>query len=156
MDVTLLCPFMVLENHMWLNGPILICARICVALVTSRIEFSLLLIVFSNSIPLYKGAIIFFEKGSQIYKKSASIKLRPPYFGNKNFMTPPSPIHLIPKQALNKTNTLSVVIFWLPTFWSSTILWSPIFLSKNLWHPQYIWDPHSEENDSPLKPIEGL
>ena len=28
------------------------------------------------------------EGGSQIYKKSASIKLRPPYFGNKTFMTP--------------------------------------------------------------------
>ena len=42
------------------------------------------------------GAIIFFRRGSQIYKKLASIKLRPPYFGNKNFMTPPSPIHLTP------------------------------------------------------------
>ena len=41
------------------------------------------------------------EGGSQIYKKSASIKLRPPYFGNKKFMTPSSTVHLCfpPKQA---------------------------------------------------------
>ena len=58
------------------------------------------------------------EGGSQIYKKSAWIKLRPPYFGNKNFKTPHHRYTLPHKQAkivlksvfLNKINTLSVVI----------------------------------------------
>ena len=46
------------------------------------------------------------------------------------------------KVGINKIATPSVVILWLPTFWSSKILWpSPIFLSKKLWFPQYIWDP---------------
>ena len=33
---------------------------------------------------------------------------------------------------LNKINTLFTVILWLLTFWSSNILWPPIFLSKNM------------------------
>ena len=40
--------------------------------------------------------------GCQIYKKSASIKLQPPYFGNKKFSEPPPPHHqytLPPEQA---------------------------------------------------------
>ena len=107
-----------------------------------------------------QGTIIFFRWGSQIYKKSASIKLGPPYFGNKNFITLPSPIHLTPKQAkivlksiifLNKINTLSVVILWCPTYWSSKILWPLIFLSKIYDSPHIFWTPPSKENDSPLK-----
>ena len=85
------------------------------------------------------------------------MKLQFPYFGNRNFMTP-SLIHLPPKQAkialksvfLNKINTVSVVILWLPTFWSSKILWPPIFLFKNVWLPVYLGPP-SEENASPLR-----
>ena len=38
--------------------------------------------------------------GPQIYKKSASIELRPPYFGNKFFMTPHHRYTLPPKQAI--------------------------------------------------------
>ena len=65
-----------------------------------------------------RGLAFSLEGGSQIYNKSASIKLRPPYFGNKNFMTPHHRYTLPPKQAkivlksvfLNKINTLSVVI----------------------------------------------
>ena len=80
----------------------------------------------------HKGAVIFFGGGSQIYKKSPSIKLRPPLFLQQNFYGPPTNTPP-PNQAkivlksifLNKINTLSVVILWLPTFWSSKILWPP-------------------------------
>ena len=48
-----------------------------------------------------EGAGIFFQRGSQIYKKSALIKLRPPYFGNKHFMTRHHRYTLPPKQAKN-------------------------------------------------------
>ena len=36
-----------------------------------------------------EGVGIFFQRGSQIYKKLVLIKLQPPNFGNKKFMTPP-------------------------------------------------------------------
>ena len=112
-----------------------------------------------------KGLSFSSEEGSQIHKKSASIKLWPPYFGNKHFMTPHHRYTLPPKQAkivlksvfLNKINTLSVVILWLPTFWSSKILWTPYFSFQKIMIPQYIWDPpHSEENDSPLTSMKFL
>ena len=59
-----------------------------------------------------KGAIIFFGRGgegSQIYKKSESIKLRPPDYGNKIFMAPVTvtPYHL---------NMLK--LYWNPSFWT--------------------------------------
>ena len=93
----------------------------------------------------------FLRKGeSQIFPKLASIKLRPSHFGNKIFMTPitdtPYPLKqakILLKSVFFEQNkhTLSVVILWLPTFWFLIILWPPIFLSKHLWLPQYIWDP---------------
>ena len=103
------------------------------------------------------GAIIFFGRGSQIYKKSASIKLWPPYFSNKNFTTPHHRYTLPPKQAkivlksvfLNKVNTLSVVILWLLHFGHQK-LYDPLVFFPKIYDPQYIWDPHSEENDGPL------
>ena len=62
------------------------------------------------------GDLIFFGRGSQTYKKSASIKLWPLYFGNKNFITPhhqytlPPQVEIILKSVfLNKINTLSVL-----------------------------------------------
>ena len=45
-----------------------------------------------------RGLAFCSEGGSQIYKKSASIKLRPPISATK-ILWPPSPIHLTPKQA---------------------------------------------------------
>ena len=73
-------------------------------------------LVASTTFP--QEASIFFGRGSQIYKKLALIKLQPPHFSNKNFMTPHHRYTLPPKQAkivlksvfLNKINTLSVVI----------------------------------------------
>ena len=105
------------------------------------------------------GTIIFFGREAQIYKKSASIKLRPPYFGNKKFMTPHHWYTLPLKQAkvvlksvfLNKINTLSVVILWLPTFWSWKIVWPLIYFSfQKFVAPSIIGPEPSKENDSPL------
>ena len=91
------------------------------------------------------GAGIFWHGGSQINKKSASLELwPPPYFGNKFFDPPPitdtpyplNRLKLYWNQVfLNKINTLSVVILWLPTFCHQKFYDSPIFLSKNLWPP---------------------
>ena len=87
-------------------------------------------------------------KGVPNLQKVGVNKIAIPHFGNKNFMTLHHRYTLPPKKAkivlksifLNKISTLSVVTLWLPTFWSSKILWSPYF-SKNLWPPpQYIWD----------------
>ena len=107
------------------------------------------------------GSWHFLRKGAPNYKKSASIKLRPPILATKNY-DPPPPHHrytLTPKQAkivlksvfLNKIDTLTVVILWLPTFGSSKTYDPPIFFPK-IYDPQYIWDPPSEENASPLRP----
>ena len=107
--------------------------------------------------PLFYGAIISFGRGPKFTKTSVSIKLRPPYFGNKNLMTPPHHRYTLrPKQAKivlksvfsNKINTLSVVILWLPIHFDHQKFYDPpIFLSKLLW-PQYKWysfppSPHS-------------
>ena len=105
------------------------------------------------------------EGRSQIHKKSASIKLRPPppppISATKNFMTPHHRSTLPPKQAkivlksvfLNKINTLSVVILWLPSLWSSKILWPPIFFFPKFMTPQYIWDPLPKKMPAPLYTI---
>ena len=54
----------------------------------------------------------FLWKGvSQIYKKSASIKLQPRYFGINNFMTPPPLIHLT--LPLNRLK-----LYWNQSFWT--------------------------------------
>ena len=55
---------------------------------------------------------------------------------------------------LNKIKTISVIILWLPTFWSSNILWPRYFSFQKCMILQYIWDPPpSEENASPLNGI---
>ena len=95
-----------------------------------------------------EGAGIFFQRGSQIYKKAASIKLRPPPppFWQHQFYDPhitdtPYPLNrlkiVLKSVFLNKINTthVSVVILWLPTFYDP-----PIFFPKK-YEPQYIWDP---------------
>ena len=52
---------------------------------------------------------------------------------------------------LNKINTLSVVILWLPTFWSSKILWPPYFSFQKFMTPSIFGTPlPSEENAIPL------
>ena len=61
--------------------------------------------------------------GSKIYKKSMSKKLRPPILAAKKLCPPHHRYNLPQKQAkivsksvfLNKINTLSMVILWLPT-----------------------------------------
>ena len=63
-------------------------------------------------------------------------------------MTPHHRYTLPPKQAkivlksvlLNKINTLSVVILWLPTFWSLKF-YDPLFFFPKIYELQYIWDP---------------
>ena len=106
------------------------------------------------------GGWHFLQKGGLKFTKSWRRKTCDPLISATKILWPPHRYTLPPKQAkislksafLNKIKKLSVVILWLPTFWLSKILWPPpIFLSKNLW-PQYIWDPPSEENASPLRP----
>ena len=106
----------------------------------------------------------FLWKGrSQIYKKSASIKLQPPILATK-ILWPPHHRYTLPsKQAKivlkvfsNKINTLSVVILWLPTFWSSKNFMTPLFFFPKIYDPQYIWDPPSRENASPLRGVSTL
>ena len=47
-----------------------------------------------------------------------------------------------------------MIILWLPTFWSSKILWPRYFSFQKCMIPQYIWDPPpSEEIASPLNGI---
>ena len=95
------------------------------------------------------GAIIFFRRGVPNLQKVGVDKTATPYFDNKNFMTPHHWYTLPRKQAkivsksvfMNKVNTLSVVILWLPTFWSSKILWPPYFSFQKFMTPQYILDP---------------
>ena len=108
------------------------------------------------------GAVIFFGRGSQIYKKSAPIKLRPPISATK-ILWPPSLIHHTPKQAkivlksvfLNKINTLSVVILWLPTFLSSKILWPPYFSFQKFMAPCIFGTPPILKNFLNSGPIFG-
>ena len=99
----------------------------------------------------------FLRKGSPKFPKSFGInKIVTPLFCNKYFMTPITDTPYPLKQAkivlksvfLNKINRLSVVILWLPTFWSSEILWPPYSsLQKFMTPPVYFGPPHSEEND---------
>ena len=113
----------------------------------------------------FRGLSFSSEGGSQIYKKSASIKLQPPPpFRQQKFYDPHHRYTLPPKQAkivlnsvfFNKINTqmqTNVVILWLPTFWSSKILWlppPPHFSFQKFMTPSIFGTPHSEENDSPL------
>ena len=106
----------------------------------------------SVSSSVLKG-LSFSSKGGPKFTKSASIELRPNNFGNKNFMTPHHQYTWPPKQAnivlksvvLNKINTLSVVILWLTTFWSSKILWPPYFSFQNFMTPSIFGTPHSKK-----------
>ena len=97
-----------------------------------------------------KGGWHFLQKGVPNLQKVGVDKTAPsPHFGNKNFMTPHHRYTLPPKQAkivlksvfLNKINTLSVVTLWLPTFWSSKILWPPYFSFQKLMTPSIFGTP---------------
>ena len=104
------------------------------------------------------GAGIFFRRGVPNLQKvnvdktvtppiSATRILWPPHHW---YTLPPKQAKIVLKSVLNKINTLSVVILWLPTFWSSKILWHPLFFFPKIYDPQNIWDPPSKENASPL------
>ena len=106
-----------------------------------------------------RGLAFSSEGGSQIYKKSASIKLPPPYFGNQNLMTPLSLIHLTPKQAKivlksvffeqNKHTICGHLVT--PYILVIKKFMTPLFSFPKIYDPpQYIWDPPpSKENASP-------
>ena len=97
------------------------------------------------------------DGGSQIYKMLVSIKLQPLISGTK-ILCPQPLIHLTPKQAkivlklvfLNKINILSVVILWLPTFWSSKILWPPYFSFQKFTPPAYLGPTLPKKMIAPL------
>ena len=105
-----------------------------------------------------RGLAFSSEGGSQIYKKLASMKLRPPYFGNKNFMTPHYRYTLPPKQAKivlkpvfeQNKHTICGHVMTPYILVIKNFMTHPTFPSKNLW-PQYICDPPTEENTSPLR-----
>ena len=97
---------------------------------------SLLQVVWISSI---RGLAFSLEGRVPNLQKVGSMKLQPPHFSNKNCMTPHHWYTLPPEQAkivlksvfLNKINTLSVVILWLPTFWSSKFYHPLFFFPKN-------------------------
>ena len=100
----------------------------------------------------WKGAVIFFGRGVPNLQKVGINKTATPLFRQQKFYDPPYHRYTLPpKQAkivlksVFLINTLSVVILWLPTLWSSTILWPPVYLGPT----------PSEENASPLN-AEGL
>ena len=101
-----------------------------------------------------EGAGIFFQTGSQIYKKSALIKLRPPYFSNKIFYDPHHRYTLPPKQA---KNCIEISLFEQNKhttcicghFVTPYILWPPYFLSKNLWTPSIFGTPLLKKMPAP-------
>ena len=75
--------------------------------------------------------------------------------GHKNFMTPFSPLQakvVLKSVSLNKINTLSVVILWLPTFWSSKIWWARIFSFQIFMKPPYFGDSLPKKLISPFQP----
>ena len=86
------------------------------------------------------------EGGSQIYQVIVN-KTATPLFRQQKFWPPiintPYPLNRLKlywKQSF-WTNTLSVVILWLPAFCSSKILWPPYFSFQKLWPPVYLGPP---------------
>ena len=85
--------------------------------------------------------ILWFDFEKEVFSKFGSFKCKSWPISAKKFYDPNHRNTLSPKQAkivlksvfLNKINTLSVVILWLHTFWSSKLLWPFIFLSKILY-----------------------
>ena len=93
----------------------------------------------------YRGLAFSLEGGSQIYKKSSLIKLRPPYLATKILWTPTTirytyntlnRLKLYWNQSfwafLNKINTLSVVILWLPLHFGHQKFYDPHIFSPFL------------------------
>ena len=96
--------------------------------------------------------------GPQIYKKSASIKLRPPISATKILWHPHHRYTLPPKQAkielkssLFEQNKPTICGHFVTAYILviKNFMTTPIFLSKNLGPPVYLGPPYSEENDSP-------
>ena len=109
----------------------------------------------------FRGLAFSSEGGrSQIYKKMASIKLQPPYFGNKNFVTPTTDTPYPPKQA----KIVLKSVFWTKEthylgsscdslhVGSSKISWPPYFSFQKCMTPQYIWDPTFRRKCQPPYP----
>ena len=103
-----------------------------------------------NSLPLSLGSYHFLRKAvPNLLKVSINKILTPPILAKKILWPPTIDTPYPQTQAklvlnsvfLNKINTLSVVIFWLPTFWSSKMLWPPYFSFQKFTTPWYIWDP---------------
>ena len=100
------------------------------------------------------------EGGSQIYKKSASIKLQPPISATKIVWPPITR----PPYSLNKLKLywnqsfwtkykIHSVVIWLPTFWSSKILWPPPFpFQKFMTPPVYLGLPLLKKMIAPPPP----
>ena len=82
-------------------------------------------------------------------------KIATPYFDNKIFMTPHHQYTVPPKQA--KVVLKSVFLNKIHYLWSSSDslhfghlkFMISLFFFPKIYDPQYIWDPHSKENDSP-------
>ena len=92
----------------------------------------------------FSGGWHFLRKGVPNLQKVGVDKTAiPPILATKILWLPHHRYTLPPKQAkivlksvfLNKINTLSVVILWLPTFWSSNILWPPYFSFQKFMTP---------------------
>ena len=112
---------------------------------------------FNKMLPRLLGGWHFLTKGVPNLQKAGIDKTATPLFRQQKFYDPHHRYTLPPKQAkivlksvfLNKINTLSVVILWLPTFWSSKSLWPPYFsFQKFMKLPK--------ENASPLKRIRSV
>ena len=106
------------------------------------------------------GGWHFLRKGGPNLQKVGIDKTGTPPISATKILSPPHHRYILPlEQAkivlksvlLNKINTLSVVILWLPTFWSSKIVWPPYVSSqKCMTPPVYLDPPPSEENANPL------
>ena len=87
---------------------------------------------------------------SQIYKKSTSIKLQPPYFSDKNSTTlhhhhrytlPPKQVKIVLKSVfLNKINSLFMIILWLLHFGHQKFYY-PIFFFLDIYDPSIFRTP---------------
>ena len=100
-----------------------------------------------------KRAGIFFKREVPNLQKVGIDETATPLFWQQKFYDPPHHRYTLPpKQA--KIVLKSVFLSKINTLWSfcdSLHFMTPLFFSfKKFMNPQYIWDPPSEENVSPL------
>ena len=133
-----------------MNGatPLIQNPHICIMMIRTQFERKERMLSLATSL----GTIIFFRRGvPNSFKKIGVNKIATPLFRQQKFYDPitdtPYPLNRLnwlKSVFLNKINTLSVVILWLPTFWSlkkKKKLCPPIFLSKNLMTPSIFGTP---------------